>query len=176
MIVILYDDECDIIQSIALKIRHGIQINNMSAYLMPLSTLDKTILNSAKCIIFGCRTGIMGTGVSETMLKFMNQSLDIFENQTWKNKMASGFTTDSGSASEFTILDFCKFAAKHSMIWISQGHLAENEGQHISIERVNCNKSFLGCITGSNPMDLTGELFGRRISYQVNRIRNVSRQ
>lgn len=178
MIVILYDDEYDDIRLIALKILRGIEMNNTPVSLMPLNTLNQTILNSAKCIIFGCQTGIMNPGVSENMLQFMNQSLTIFENQTWKNKLASGFTTDSGSASEFTILDFCKFAAKHSMIWISQGHLAENEGRNVffgsSETRVNNNKSFLGCITRSNRMDLTGEVFGRRISEQVNRIRNVS--
>jgi multimeric flavodoxin WrbA len=153
--------------------------DNTTVSLMSLNAINSTILNSAKCIVFGCRTGTMTPGVSESMLKYMNQTFDIFENQVWKNKLAGGFTTDSGSTSESTILDFCKFAAKHSMIWISQGNLAENEGHNVffgsSETRVNHNKSFLGCITTPAPMDLTAEIFGRRISEQVRRFRNIPR-
>jgi multimeric flavodoxin WrbA len=169
MIVILYDAECHMTQGIALRIKAGI---NQECQLMGIDTIDYGIINQASTIIFGCRTGFT-PGVSYRMLRFMDRSYDRFANQLWKNKFAAGFTTDTGSNSTRVIEDICMFTAKHSMIWIPQGHLAENEGHNRPRgTRVNSNKSYLGCIASLEDNDLTAESFGRRISQQTERLLN----
>jgi hypothetical protein len=173
MIVILYDSECQLTNGLAIKIKNSIEREHVDTILMTLDRIDDQYLNSAKGIVFGCRSGF-STGVSEAMLRFMNTTYDRYEHQTWKNKFAAGFSPDTGLNSTKTIEDLCNFAAKHSMIWISQGHLAENEGRNVfygsSRTRVNKNKSFLGCIATAEPMDLTADCFGMRIAAQVRRL------
>lgn len=164
MIVILYDPECQITNGLALKIKLGI---GSECILMNLDNVDNHILNLAKCIIFGCRTGF-SPGVSEAMLNFMNNSRGQFENQIWKNKFAAGFTSDTGLNASRTIEDLCNFASKHSMLWIPQGHLAETEGLNMGI--INKNKSFLGCISLPD-QDQTAYCFGLRIANIVRSLR-----
>jgi len=168
MIVILYDPEISDLRLLALKIKGGIDNENQRNLLMPLNLIDEDILDSAKCIIFGCHSGINGD-ISTGMLEFMNSTSSKFHNQIWKNKLAAGFTTGS----QKTIEDLCNFAAKNSMIWITQGHLAENEGSHVffgsSRTRVNSNRSFLGCISMPEQYDLTASCFGTRIAQQCSR-------
>jgi hypothetical protein len=160
MIVILYDPESNTTHEIAKKIRTGIEHENKTCILMDLADVDLNTLISAKAIVFGCHAGFL-SGVSQSMVKFMNYTkTDIFENQNFKNKFAAGFTTRQGCDSTGVIEDICAFSAKHSMIWISQGNIAENEGaDHIEINR---NRSYLGCISSWN--DVTPIFFGRRIA------------
>lgn len=177
MACILYDNDCENMNRIARKIQSGIREEYPICNLMTINNIDEPTLNSAKCIIFGCESGM--TGVAHTMAAFMDRTRDRFENQSWKNKLAAGFTLNNGANSNRTIEDLCNFAARHSMIWISQGHLAENEGRDVfygsSVTRVNSNKSFLGCITTIDQADLTAECFGRRIGQQINLLLNTIR-
>ena len=177
MAYILYDNDCENMNRIARKIQSGIQREYPVCNLMTINNIEESTLNSAKCIIFGCESGM--TGVAYTMAKFMDKTRDRFENQIWKNKLAAGFTLNNGANSSRTIEDLCNFAARHSMIWISQGHLAENEGHGAfygsSVTRINSNKSFLGCITTLEEADLTAEYFGRRIGQQLNILLNPIR-
>ena len=53
------------------------------------------------------------------------------------------------------------------MIWIPQGHLAENEGT--GMRGINKNKSYLGCISEEN--DFTPFFFGKRIAQQCSHFR-----
>jgi len=130
------------------------------------------VLGRADTIIFGCKSGIT-PGLSYGMLEFMDRTQDRFLNQVWKNKFASAFTFDEGSNSIKTLEDIFAFACKHSMIWIPQGHLAENEGHNRPTgTTVNSNKSYLGCITTLQNTDLTAETFGRRMSEQTERLLN----
>ena len=164
MIVILYDSESDEIHRIALKIRSGISGN---CELMALNNISYSFLGRADTIIFGCKSGFT-PGLSHRMLQFMDSSHDRFVNQVWKNKFAAGFTVGEGVK---TLEDLFAFACKHSMIWIPQGHLEENEGSSRPIgTTVNSNKSYLGCIGTLRNLDLTAETFGRRISQQTRRL------
>jgi multimeric flavodoxin WrbA len=178
MIVILYDNECDITHRTALRIKEGIEREIVPCYLMTLDDIDITRLTLARCIIFGCRSGFSG-GVTNKMSRFMERTRGEFENQIWKNKFASGFTVNTGVTSKDVIEELCNFAAKHTMIWIPQGHLAENEGHHAfennSRARINSNKSYLGCIATIDQSDLTPAYFGRRIGRQVHLLLNLIR-
>jgi hypothetical protein len=168
MIVILYDSESEEIQRVASRIRNG--IGNCET--MALNNISYSVLARANTILFGCASGL-STGVSYRMLEFMERTRDRFANQVWKNKFASGFTIDEGSSSIKIIEDLFSFACKHSMIWIPQGHLAENEGQNRPTgTTVNRNKSYLGCIATLDVRDLTAETFGRRIREQTERLLN----
>jgi multimeric flavodoxin WrbA len=169
MIVILYDSDSEEIHRIAMRIRNEIQGN---CELMALNNVSYSFLGRADTIIFGCASGFT-PGLSYRMLQFMDRSQDRFLNQVWKNKFASAFTIDQGANSTKTLEDFFAFACKHSMIWIPQGHLEENEGQNRPTgTTVNSNKSYLGCIATLRNIDLTAETFGRRISQQTERLLN----
>lgn len=176
MIVILYDSDCHITHTIAQRILSGLQSENVTARLMSVDGVNEARLNLADCIIFGCRTGFT-PGITTKMSQFMDSTRDRFENQAWKNKFAAGFTTSTGSNSTNVIQDFCNFAAKHSMLWISQGHLEENEGHNRPIDtRINSNSSFLGCTASVSQGNLTAEYFGRRVAQQTKRLLNPRQQ
>ena len=165
MIVILYDSSCNETEFIAEHIKRGIERDLNTCIFMRLNNIDFHVLDSARLIIFGCPTNTIN-GISQEMFNFMNKTNDRFENQVWKNKLAAGFTNVS-SDSKKTIEELCNFSAKHSMLWIPQGHIAENckLENHDPLRRdINKIKSYLGCISGFN--DKTGIFFGRHISYQ----------
>ena len=168
MIVILYDSDSEEIQRVALRIRNG--IGNCET--MTLNNVSYSVLGRADTIIFGCASGF-SQGISHGMLQFMDRSQDRFLNQVWKNKFAAGFTIDEGSTSIKTLEYLFAFTCKHSMMWIPQGHLEENEGQNRPTgTTINSNKSYLGCIATLRNLDLTAETFGRRISQQTSRLLN----
>lgn len=168
MIVILYDSETEEIQRVTSRIRNGIR----NCETMTLDNISYSVLGRADTIIFGCASSF--TGISYRMLEFMDRSRDRFANQVWKNKLASGFTVDEGSNSIKVIEELFSFACKHSMIWIPQGHLAENEGSSRPPgTTVNNNKSYLGCIATLQNTDLTAETFGIRIREQTERLLNI---
>ena len=168
MIVILYDSESEEIRRIVSRISSG--IGNCET--MAIDNVSYSVLGRADTIIFGCKSGLT-PGLSYRMLQFMDRSQDRFLNQVWKNKFAAGFTVGEGSTSIKTLEDLFAFACKHSMIWIPQGHLAENEGHNRpNGTTVNSNKSYLGCIATLHNTDLTAETFGRRINQQTHRLLN----
>jgi len=169
MIVILYEMECNSTHGLALRIKRAMEREEMVCCLMPIHRPDYNILEKAYCIVFGCKTE------SLVMARFMNETQDIYKNQAWKNKAAAGFTPLFNLNSKETIQTLCNFAAQHSMIWIPQGHLAENEGHNVfygsSSTRVNSNKSYLGCVATTDDVDLTSDCFGKRIAQQVRKLR-----
>jgi hypothetical protein len=168
MIVILYDSESEEIQRVVSRIRNGIG----RCEIMTLNNINHSVLERADTIVFGCKSGLT-PGLSQGMLQFMDRTYDRFVNQVWRNKFASGFTIGEGSTSIKTLEDLFAFACKHSMIWIPQGHLEENEGQNRPMgTTVNRNKSYLGCIVTLENTDLTAETFGRRIRERTERLLN----
>jgi multimeric flavodoxin WrbA len=171
MIIILYDVGCNLTHAIALKIKTGIEREIVPCYLMTIDDIDIARLTLARCIIFGCPSRFSG-GVSHKMSKFMDKTRNEFENQVWKNKFAAGFTVETEISSNNVIEEICNFSAKHSMIWISQGHLEENEA-HGTYRRVNSNKSYLGCVASVDQIDTTAEWFGIRVGRQVRVLLNM---
>jgi len=169
MIVILYDSESEEIQRVVSRIRNGM---GGRCETMTLNNISYSVLERADTIIFGCKSGLT-PGISQGMLEFMNRTHDRFVNQAWKNKFAAGFTIGQGSTTLKTLEDLFAFSCKHSMIWIPQGHLEENEGQNKPMgTKINTNKSYLGCIASLENIDITAETFGRRISQQTHRLLN----
>jgi hypothetical protein len=170
MIVIVYDDQCEITHRIARRIKDGIDRENVLSVLMSLNNIDEIVLDTCNTIIFGCQTSQILPGVSKAMVEFMDTTHDRYENQTWKNKLCAGFTTNVGFNSIKTLEDICSFSAKHSMHWISQGHIGQNEGHRAffgsTTTRVNNVKSYLGCITNVEQNDMTPYFFGVRIAQQ----------
>jgi multimeric flavodoxin WrbA len=169
MIVILYDAESEEIHRVVSRIRNGM---GGRCEIMTLDKICHSVLEQADTIIFGCKSGLT-PGLSNRMLEFMDRTQDRFINQVWRNKFASGFTIGEGSTSIKTLEGLFAFTCKHSMIWIPQGHLEENEGQNIPMgTTVNSNKSYLGCIATLRNTDLTAETFGKRIRQQTERLLN----
>ena len=132
-------------------------------------------LAAADAIIFGSPT-YMGSA-SAPMKQFMEASSKGWMTQTWKNKIAAGFT-NSGSWSGDklnTLFQFAVLAAQHSMIWVGTGLMPGNNRKDGSPEDINRVGSFLGLMTQSNIDEgpdavppaadrQTAELFGKRVA------------
>jgi NAD(P)H dehydrogenase (quinone) len=128
-------------------------------------------LDSSNAIIFGSPT-YMGS-VSGKFKQFMDDSSKRWFAQTWKNKIAAGFT-NSGSLSGDklnTLIQLSIFAAQQSMIWVGADLMP---GKANDITALNRMGSSLGLMTQSEnaspevtppPSDLeTAILFGKRVA------------
>jgi NAD(P)H dehydrogenase (quinone) len=115
-------------------------------------------LEAADAIVLGCPT-YMGS-LSAAMKEFMEKSSGLWFRQTWKDKIAAGFTnsgTPSGDKLN-TLIDLAVFCAQHSMIWVTHGLMYEGP----PTGRPNQNRlgSWLGAMTQSaqGPPDTTVDL------------------
>jgi NAD(P)H dehydrogenase (quinone) len=113
--------------------------------------------------------------------KFMEVSSKQWMQQTWKNKIAAGFT-NSGSMNGDklnTLIDLAIFAAQHSMIWVDLDILPVSSSTQDGFKEPNRLGSFLGAMAQSNSdqgpdvtpptTDLkTAELLGHRVSEITN--------
>jgi NAD(P)H dehydrogenase (quinone) len=165
-------------RDIASRIKDGLQSQEVIVNLVDVYNIDIGELINSDVIVFGCPT-TMGSP-SARFKEFMERTDQHLYNQQFKNKMAAGFTYgDTMSGDKFaTIQALCNFAGQHSMIWISQGDILENEGVNSTIH-LNPNCSYLGNISEINmntmntivPIEFTetAYYFGRRIGATVNR-------
>lgn len=168
-VIIVYYSVNDNIHELAQYIKNGIRSRNMSVSLMNIEHLNMYELSNADTIVFGCHT-MMG-GISGQYKLFMDLTNGHWHNQNWKNKLAAGFTTGPFNSEKMaTLQTMAGFAAQHSMLWISQGHLAENEGR-ASSEIINRQGSYLGLICETNASinnqsndNQTAYFFGIRIA------------
>jgi len=134
-------------------------------------------LNDFNGIIFGCPT-YMGS-VSAPFKAFMDATSNLWFKQSWKDKIAAGFTNSGSMAGDKfnTLVQLANFAAQHSMIWVSLGIL--NETMDVKIPAgdpaaINRMGSHLGAMAQSDNLppektpplgDLkTAELFGKRVA------------
>ncbi|MFN8769535.1 MAG: flavodoxin family protein [Neisseriaceae bacterium] len=106
-------------------------------------------LNNASAIIFGAPT-YMGS-ISAEFKKFMEASSKLWFTESWKNKIAAGFT-NSGSLNgdkTFALLELFTFAAQHQMIWVSLGLLpsSTSKAQRNDLNRLG---SFAGAMSQSD--------------------------
>jgi NAD(P)H dehydrogenase (quinone) len=79
----------------------------------------------ADAIVFGSPT-YMG-GVAAQFKSFIDNTIDAWSNQLWKNKIAGGFThsgTPSGDK-QGTLLYLAINAAQHSMIWVGSAEMLD---------------------------------------------------
>src|SRR5882762_2592692 len=102
-----------------------------------------TELNQADAIIFGAPT-YMG-GPSAQFKKFADATSKVWPTQTWKNKVAGGFTNSASFAGDkgMTLHYFVTLAMQHSMIWVGMDVLPANtsKSQRNDLNRVG---SFIG--------------------------------
>ncbi|MDX2270628.1 MAG: flavodoxin family protein [Cyanobacteriota bacterium] len=120
-------------------------------------------LNDVDTIVLGTPT-YMGD-VAVPIKVFMEATGGIWFSQSWKDKLAAGFTNSLGLSGDkvHTLTTLSVFAAQHSMIWISQGLMAQADQNRLS--------SWLGLATQTDyqapsppAVDLeTAEKFGQRI-------------
>jgi len=119
--------------------------------LLPVAEVDRhwDDLAQADAIIFGAPT-YMGS-ISAEFKKFMEASSTPWFTQTWKDKLAAGFT-NSGSLNGdklISLMELAIFAAQHSMIWVSLGLLPANNSKS---QRNDLNRmgAFLGAMSQSD--------------------------
>lgn len=132
-------------------------------------------LAGADAIVFGAPT-YMGSAHGLFKL-FLENGFTPWLDQTWKDKIAAGFTNSASRAGDKLVAleQMAVFAAQMGMIWVGVG---DQPGGNFTASRytdVNVNGSWLGLIaqsfpdgtseTAPHPGDLlTAERFGRRIA------------
>jgi len=140
-------------------------------------TKEPELLNDFDGIIFGCPT-YMGS-VSAPFKVFMDATSSLWFKQSWKDKIAGGFTNSGSMAGDKfnTLVQLVTFAAQHGMLWVSLGIL--NETMDVNIPAgdptaINRMGSHLGAMAQSDNLppektppsgDLkTAELYGKRVA------------
>lgn len=113
-------------------------------------------LNSADAIIFGAPT-YMGS-VSAEFKKFMEASSKLWFTQTWKNKIAAGFTNSASmNGDKFnSMMQLITFAGQHCMIWVPLDLLPANSSKAVR-DDLNRMGGFLGAYAQSDS-DLGADL------------------
>lgn len=132
-------------------------------------------LDEANCIIFGSPT-YMGS-VSAKFKEFMEATGKKWFEQKWKDKFAAGFTNSGGISGDklLVLQELVIFACQHSMVWISQGLMADSSKPAGDASAINRTGSYLGCVAQSNNTDPepakgdleTARLFGKRVGQYV---------
>ncbi len=178
-IAIIYHSGFGHTAKVAEAVAEGAVQAGAQVMLINVEALDEAgwgVLDAADAIIFGSPT-YMG-GVSAPFKAFIDGASKRWFAQSWKNKIAAGFT-NSGSYSGdnlSTLFQLAVNAMQHSMIWVGTGIMAATargtEGPDSS--RINRVGSFMGLATQSNnePTDIappigdlqTARLFGARIA------------
>ncbi|MBL7932824.1 MAG: flavodoxin family protein [Bacteroidia bacterium] len=163
-------------------------MNSESVQVHVLNTQEATLsiekLHEADTIIFGSPT-YFGTFSAE-FKKFMEETGKFWYKQTWKDKLAAGFTVSATLNGDKlnTLNDMSLFAAQHGMLWISQGVLPRfiNDFQTDGQNRLG---SYLGLMIQSDnsvssvknlhPGDrLTLELFAERVLSLTKKLKSNS--
>lgn len=139
------------------------------------------MLAQAKAIIFGSPT-YMGS-VSWQFKKFADASSKPWYAQTWKDKLAAGFTNSAGLNGDklSTLGTLFTLAMQHGMLWVSQGLMPANT-KASTRKDINNLVSYSGAMAQSpsdgsaadmSEGDLeTARLFGKRVADQVARLRD----
>lgn len=132
-------------------------------------------LAQSDAIIFGCPTYMGST--SAKFKEFMDKTGKAWYAQTWKDKLAAGFTNSASQSGDklITLTQLAIFAAQHSMIWVSLGLMPGNNSSTASVDDLNRLGTFLGAAAQSNndegpdkaPKDAdqkTAEHLGKRVA------------
>ena len=134
------------------------------------------VLDESDAIIMGSPT-FMGT-VSTQLKAFMEATVTRYLPETWKDKIAAGFTVSGGIAGDKfnTLSTISTFAMQHGMIWVGLGSNPFN-----SDEGINETGHYYGA-TGraeldDDPLDAptrpqlkAGEQLGKRVAEYVVRL------
>jgi NAD(P)H dehydrogenase (quinone) len=133
-------------------------------------------LDGADAIIFGAPT-YMGS-VSAPFKAFMDWTSKAWFAQTWKDKIAAGFTNSASQSGDKlnSLIQLAVFAMQHGMVWIGLDLLPGNNSTKGSVNDLNRLGGFLGAMAQSNadesaelaPIDSdrrTAEHLGRRVAF-----------
>jgi NAD(P)H dehydrogenase (quinone) len=140
-----------------------------------------TLLEKSDAIVLGSPT-YMGM-VSATMKTFLEWAFNPWRAQSWKDKVAAGFTNSASQSGDKlnTLIDFAVFAAQMGMIWIGVGDPPGNNWSGGSRDDLNRLGTWLGAMSQSNgdrpareepPASdrATGERLGRRVAMITRRL------
>ena len=157
-IVIVYHSGYGHTKKVAEAVVAGILEGGAEARLMPVGEIDDAgwaELAAADAIVFGAPT-YMG-GPSADFKKFADASSKPWFGQTWKDKIAAGFTNSATmNGDKFsTIQYFVTLAMQHSMIWAGTGMMPSNT-KAATRNDLNYVGGFTGLLTQS-PADASPE-------------------
>jgi NAD(P)H dehydrogenase (quinone) len=126
--------------------------NGSKVDLVPVQEVDQhwDTLDAADAIIFGSPT-YMGS-VSAPMKEFMDKSSKVWQQQTWRNKIAAGFTNSASWSGDKlnSLVTMGIFAMQHGMIWVGLDLLPGNNHSKGSPQDLNRVGGFFGAMAQSN--------------------------
>jgi NAD(P)H dehydrogenase (quinone) len=140
---------------------------------MSVEEIDWDKLDQADAIIFGAPT-YMGS-VSWQFKKFMDDSSKRWFSQSWKNKIAGGFTNSGELSGDKlnVLIQLAVYAAQHSMIWVGAGEMPGKEinrlGSSLGVMAKSDNAP--AAITPPESDLQTAELYGKRIAEITNKFK-----
>ncbi len=152
-------------------------VSGIEAKLYSVTELDDAQwaeLDAADALIFGSPT-YMGS-ISAKFKEFMETSAKRWYTQSWKDKLAAGFTVSASQSGDKlnTLIDMMIFASQHGMIWVSLGLLPGNNHSQGSVNDLNRLGGFTGAMAQANgdqgaeamlDSDLkTAEALGKRVA------------
>jgi NAD(P)H dehydrogenase (quinone) len=138
-------------------------------------------LTAADALIFGAPT-YMGSA-SAPFKRFMDATSGLWLRQTWKDKVASGFTNSGGHSGDKlnTLVQLMLFSMQHGMVWVGLGLPDGNNSSATSVDNVNRLGAYAGAMAQSNvdqglegmvASDLeTAKLLGERVALAAGRWR-----
>ncbi|MCE9633299.1 MAG: flavodoxin family protein [Methylophilales bacterium] len=133
-------------------IRGADSVAGTNTNLIPVDQIEQhwTTLEAADAIIFGSPT-YMGSA-SAQFKTFMDASSKPWYTQTWKNKIAAGFTNSASQNGDKlnTLIQLAIFAAQHSMIWVGLDLMPGNNNSKGSVDDLNRLGGFMGALAQSN--------------------------
>ncbi|NTW48457.1 MAG: flavodoxin family protein [Chlorobiales bacterium] len=152
-IAIVYHSKYGHTESLAKAVARGAEsVEDTVVRLLSVDIVDKHLndLKGADAIIFGCPT-YMGS-VSGPFKIFMDETSKIWLTQSWKDKIAAGFTNSGSQSGDKlnTLIQLAIFAAQHGMIWVGLDLLPGNNSSNSSVNDLNRLGSFLGAMAQSN--------------------------
>jgi NAD(P)H dehydrogenase (quinone) len=177
--------------ALAREVARGVELGGATSSLLEISGADvregrwnePTILaelEAADGIIFGSPT-YMGS-VSAVMKTFLERAFDPWLAQSWKDKVAGGFTNSASQSGDklSTLLQLHVFAAQMGMIWVGVGDPPNNNWSGGTRDDLNRLGSWVGVMSQShadgtadtNPSQgdrLTGRRYGKRIAILTRR-------
>ncbi len=120
-IAIVYHSRHGHTAALAHSVAAGVtSVAGVSVYLCSVAAIDWARLDRCAGLIFGAPT-YMGSASAE-FKQFMDASSGRWLQQSWRDKLAAGFTNSYGLSGDKlnVLIQFVIFAAQHAMIWIGQ--------------------------------------------------------
>jgi NAD(P)H dehydrogenase (quinone) len=153
------------------------------ALLIPVDQVEARAadIDAADGIVFGAPT-YMGS-VSAPFKAFMDGTSKGWMAQTWRNKIAAGFTNSASQNGDKlnSLFQLALFAMQHGMVWVGLDLLPGNNSSKGSVQDLNRLGSFIGAMAQSDadaspenaPIESdrkTAEHLGRRVAELASRM------